>query len=90
MTTPVRNDEWWEGVTAQKIIFIFFERGQSIMQATKVAAATSANKRSEPVKFAKRIGSTIYTVTVRFNPNATETLEQKLLRLIEREVTKSA
>ena len=57
----------------------------------KSAAVTSRrNAESEPVKLRKRIGSTDYVINVRFNPSATETLEQKLLRLIESEVTKIA
>lgn len=44
----------------------------------------------EPLKLSKRIGSTTYKVTIRFSENATETLENKLLRLIEREVSKIA
>jgi hypothetical protein len=44
----------------------------------------------EPVKLIKRIGSTTYTVNVRFNDKSTETIEDKVLRLIEGEVRKSA
>jgi hypothetical protein len=56
-------------------------------------AATTASLTSERepmTKFESRIGSTVYQITVHPNPNATETLEQKLLRLIESEVRKSA
>jgi hypothetical protein len=38
----------------------------------------------------RRIGSTLYEVSVYTNPLATETMEQKLLRLIESEVLKNA
>ena len=37
--------------------------------------------------FVKRIGSTNYVVSARFNATATETAEDKILRLIEREVS---
>ena len=40
-------------------------------------------------RFTKRIGSTIYRVTVHFKPDAKETLEDKLLRLMENEVRES-
>jgi hypothetical protein len=50
------------------------------------AATTARIAGREPVKFVKRIGSTNYSVSVRFNATATETAEDKILRLIEREV----
>ena len=34
----------------------------------------------------KRIGSTLFEVSVRFSETSTETMQDKLLRLIEREV----
>ena len=40
--------------------------------------------------FSKRIGSTTYKVSIRFSDKATETLEDKVLRLIEREVSRDA
>ncbi len=39
----------------------------------------------EPLTLRKRIGSTTFTVNVRFSSTATETLEDKIHRLIERE-----
>ena len=44
----------------------------------------------EPSKFEKRIGSTVYRVSVHFNEKSTETVEDKILRLLKSEVTKSA
>jgi hypothetical protein len=41
---------------------------------------------AEPMKFVRRVGSTRYGVTIRFSETATETLENKVFRLIEREV----
>ena len=55
--------------------------------AAKTAAQTSER---EPLMLRKRIGSTEYLVNVRYNPTATETLEDIILRLIEREVSKLA
>jgi hypothetical protein len=58
--------------------------------AAKTASAATTLKEAEPRKIVRRIGSTDYIVSVKFNPDATETLEQKLLRMIESEVHKSA
>ena len=41
-------------------------------------------------RFTKRIGSTVYKVEVYFNKDTKETMEDKLLRLIEREVERNA
>jgi len=60
---------------------------------TTTTAVTSAAKtpiKAEPVMLQKRIGSTVYSVSVRFSDKETETLEDKILRLIEREVLTSA
>jgi hypothetical protein len=59
--------------------------------ARKDAAATqSENAHGEPLKLRKRIGSTLYIVTAYPGSNATETMEDKLLRLIESEANKIA
>jgi hypothetical protein len=44
----------------------------------------------EPVKLLRRIGSTTVMVTVHFSNAENETLESKLLRLMEKEVRKIA
>jgi hypothetical protein len=54
--------------------------------AVKSAAKIAVNDEREPVKLQKRIGSTVFTVNVRFSDKSAETLEDKILRLIEREV----
>ena len=46
--------------------------------------------KSEPIKLLRRIGSTTYEVTVHFSNTESETLEDKLLRLMEWEVSKNA
>ena len=60
------------------------------MTATTVRKDAAATARDdigrEPVKLQKRIGSATYIVNVRVSDSATETMEQKLLRIIEREV----
>ena len=60
------------------------------MNTTALTSAAATSAMSEPVKLLQRIGSTDYVVTVRFNPTATETIEDKILRMIESEVRKSA
>ena len=59
--------------------------------AQKAAAETRSDTAyGEPLKLRKRIGSTLYIVTAYTGPNATETMEDKILRLIESEVNKIA
>jgi hypothetical protein len=53
---------------------------------TSAAKTHGETAAAEPMKFVKRVGSTVYSVSIRFSEQATETLEQKTLRLIEREV----
>jgi hypothetical protein len=50
---------------------------------------TEMSQDTQPL-FTKRIGSTTYTVSVHFSQTSKETAEDKLLRLIESEVCKSA
>jgi hypothetical protein len=59
--------------------------------AVKSAVQTRGNNaHAEPIKLLKRIGSATVEVTVHFSNTSRETLEDKLLRIIEREVEKSA
>jgi len=46
--------------------------------------------KTPTAKFSTRIGSTTYTVTVHHSQTSKETIEDKLMRLIESEVRKSA
>jgi len=63
----------------------------TVIAPTKGAnAATTATMWCEPVKLLRRIGSTTVEVTVHFSNTESETLEDKLLRLMEREVRKNA
>ena len=59
-------------------------------QDASAAATAPLMSGCEPVKLRKRIGSTEYLVNIRYNPNATENLEDIILRLIESEVRSSA
>ena len=54
------------------------------------AATTQGNANAEPLKLRKRIGSTTFVVAVHFNRTDRETLQDKILRLIESEVRNSA
>jgi hypothetical protein len=57
------------------------------MQTTStVVAKTARDAEREPLTLRKRVGSTTYVVSVRFSRTSRETLQDKLLRLIEREV----
>ena len=47
-------------------------------------------EKSEPTKLLRRIGSTTYVVTIHFSNTESETLGDKLLRMMEREVNKNA
>lgn len=46
--------------------------------------------RSEGGQFSRRIGSTTYLITIRFSETGKETFEDKVMRLIEKEVRKTA
>jgi len=48
-------------------------------------AAKSGLERAEPHILRKRIGSTVYEVSVYFSETSKETIEDKIKRLIERE-----
>jgi hypothetical protein len=61
------------------------------MQTTNVVAATAReNAGREPLTVRKRVGSTTYVVSVRFSQTSRETMQDKILRLIEREVRTDA
>ena len=52
------------------------------------AATTSRIAESEPIKMQNRIGSTVYSVSIRFSDAAKETLNDKVYRLIKNEMAK--
>jgi len=61
------------------------------MQMKKAKDPSVGNKKyAQPMTMLKRIGSTTYEVVVHFSNTSTEKLEDKILRMIEREVGKSA
>ena len=51
---------------------------------------TAAMCSTEPSKFTQRIGSTTYLVSVRFSHTSKETIDDKILRLVESEVGETA
>ena len=55
----------------------------------KIADQHGNTSPSEPPKFSKRIGSTVYNVSVYFSQTSQESIEDKLLRLIKKEVRNS-
>ena len=54
------------------------------------AQAETVSAPAAPPEFKKKIGGTTYVVAVYFSRTSAETLEDKLLRLIESEVRESA
>ena len=59
-------------------------------QETITALTQGENANAEPLMLTKRIGSTNYQVSVHFSQTSDETLEDKLVLLLEREVNKVA
>ena len=61
---------------------------QTATDTSAVKAQGSAH--AEPQTFSKRIGQTTFVVSVHFSRDERETMQDKLLRLIESEVRRSA
>ena|GEM_PF-821173 len=58
------------------------------MNTTAVkSAATTPEYVGEPIMLRKRIGSTTYMVSVRFSETSRETLDDKIFRLIQNDVS---
>jgi hypothetical protein len=57
-----------------------------IVSSQEIGAAQMPVLQAEPIKFLKRVGSTMFEINTYFSRTSTETLEDKILRLIEREV----
>ena len=55
-------------------------------KARAVAVTRGVIANAEPIKMQKRIGSIVYEVEIHFDPNATETLNDKILRLMRRDM----
>ena len=50
---------------------------------------TTATPRAEQPDLVKTIGKTTYQVKVHFNPNAKETMQDKIIRMLRNEVSQS-
>jgi hypothetical protein len=62
-----------------------------MQNSVTVSAIQQGNTATvKPPKFKKRIGSTVYDVSVRFSTTSNETIEDKILHLVESEVKKTA
>jgi len=48
------------------------------------------NANAKPSKFQKKIGSTVYSVSVHYSRTSDQTIEDKILKLIESEAKKIA
>lgn len=57
---------------------------------TNTAPAQGEATDNAPPMFSKRIGSTVYRVTMNFSQTSSETIEDKLLRLMRSEVRDGA
>jgi hypothetical protein len=66
------------------------------IESTNINAAVTQgdvandNTHDEPLKFSKRIGSTTFIVAVHQSKTSRDTAQDKIKRLIEREVRESA
>ena len=56
------------------------------MQTAQTAISTVAIADVTPITMRKRIGSIVYEVVIHFNPDAKETMNDKKLRLIRRDL----
>ena len=59
-------------------------------ETNAVVMTQGNNAYAEPIKMQKRIGSTVYKINVYCNPNAKETMDDKILRLIKNDLNLSA
>ena len=57
---------------------------------SEVNIAATKRESAEPPKYEKRIGSTVYRVTLHYSQTSSDTIEDKLIRLMESEVRESA
>ena len=57
---------------------------------TVLTSGDTKHRGAETADFKKRIGSTTYVVSVHFSKTSRETIEDKILKLIESEVKKTA
>ena len=58
----------------------------AITAMTAVATTQSENTKAEPLTMQKRIGSIVYEVVIHFNQDAKETLNDKKIKLIKRDL----
>ena len=57
---------------------------------TAVTSVAATPSEAEPIKLQKRIGSTVYTVSIHFCKTSRDTAEDKILRLIREEASEIA
>ena len=62
---------------------------QTVTTKQAVAKTRGNNANAEPLTMRKRIGSIVYEVIIHFNPEADETMNDKKLRLIRRDMEAS-
>jgi len=59
---------------------------QTATAATAVAGTLGNTATAGPITMRRRIGSIVYEVELHFNPDARETMNDKILRLIRRDM----
>jgi hypothetical protein len=71
---------------------LFFLKGDFMPTKSIIETLSTVmpEKTAVPTTFVKRIGSTNYIINIHFSDTAKETIEDKILRMIESEVSKSA
>lgn len=52
--------------------------------------SVSGKQTSQPIRFKKRIGTTVYKVSIHFSQTSTETISSKILRLVENDMPLSS
>ena len=60
-----------------------------LSEVKSAVAVQGKTAQVKPPMFTKRIGSTVYRVSVHFNDTSAETIEDKILRLMKSEVRNS-
>ena len=63
---------------------------QTTVSNTSAAKTQGETAHAEPSMFSKRVGSTTFVVAVHYSRDSGETARDRIIRLIESEVRKSA
>ena len=67
-----------------------FTKTKYTKEANTMQKHPTNQEGAQPPRFTKRIGSTVYEVSIHFSTTSKETVEDKILRMLKNEVNKSA